>query len=77
MSILEEEIEEASRGRIIPHEGEEKEKLRKKKSAETEKRFAKVNSDRKGTNLYDKDGSEIDYARGSAKETLSDKITPH
>ncbi|MES2745271.1 MAG: hypothetical protein V4655_07580 [Bdellovibrionota bacterium] len=84
MATLGEEIEEASRGRKVPLDlpDRDKDDLQKSKVSEVEKRFDRVNADRnedKEETLDDVSQrvQSEDYAKGSAKETLSDKITPH
>lgn len=76
MSTLREEIEEASRGRKVPLENpdQDKENLQRARAKETQKSFDKVNADR---DAIDTEVTDEDYARGSEKETVSDKITKH
>ena len=76
MSTLREEIEEASRGRKVPRDApdQDQETLRRVKANETQKSFDKVNADR---DAIDTEVTDEDYARGSEKETVSDKMSQH
>lgn len=80
MTKLQEEVEDASRGRKVPSElgDPAKEALTRSKARETQKSFDKVNADAHRDAKSDDDIPPVpDVARGSAKETVSDKISKH
>ncbi len=67
MAKLEDEIRDASRGRLVPSDIGSRDSLKEKHRTETERRFDRIAKDK------EKDlGSAALYARGSAKETPED-----